>query len=192
MNYLNPFPIGDTELEGIPVLLPTDYQPLLGHDIARRFCWGTPRCALFVLDENNRLLMSRLIVFNDREAIHAVTVKDGKLAVKTESDVTSIEQEKRNDVFFSHAHEDNEWVLEIAQWLRSIWPSLRIFHTNPEDLERFNKDPLYFHNEMRLSRCTVFLTTPRSLKKPWVGAEQGSCVGLYVYRLFTGGRRIAK
>lgn len=248
-NYLNPFAVADTEFEGIPVLAPVDYRPRAGRDLARRFCLEPPRCALFVLDEKNRMLVSRLVSFAEEEAeglremgrvlhalgersvsysvwknatelhlnifsrkiqspagrpllipkgrstlvaqklIHEVTVRNGGLILKGSAEAFAAhEQDRAHDVFLSHAHEENVWAREVAAWLRSVWPSLRVYHTNPGEQERFNKDPFFFHREMLRSRCVVVLSTPLSIEKPWVGVEQGAAAasGSVIY-LLTGG-----
>lgn len=65
-SYLNLFPI-ETVVQGIPFHQPPDYQPWLGRDTARRFCQEPCRCALFVLDMENRIMIARLIDFNTSE-----------------------------------------------------------------------------------------------------------------------------
>lgn len=248
-NYLNPFAVADTEFEGIPVLAPADYRPRAGRDLARRFCLEPPRCALFVLDEKNRLLMSRLVTFGGEEAeglrevgrvlqafgersvdyftwksatelhintfsreiqspagrplliprrrstlvakklIHEVTVRNGGLILKGSAQAFAAhEQDRAHDVFLSHAHEENVWAREVAAWLRSVWPSLRVYHTNPGEQERFDKDPFFFQREMLRSRCVVVLSTPLSIEKPWVGVEQGAAgaSGSVIYLLAGG------
>lgn len=68
-SYLHLFPV-KTELRGIPVYLPTGYRPWLGRDTARRFCQKPCRCALFVLDMQNHVMMTRLIDFSVLETEH--------------------------------------------------------------------------------------------------------------------------
>jgi hypothetical protein len=67
-NYLNLFPIKTREIFGVPVIPFDDYRPLLGRDMARRFCQYPCRCVLFILDENNGLLMTRLIKFDETDS----------------------------------------------------------------------------------------------------------------------------
>lgn len=65
-SYLNLFPI-ETELYEVPLHIPADYQPFLGRDTARRFCQEPCRCALFVLDMQNRIVVTRIIHFSTSE-----------------------------------------------------------------------------------------------------------------------------
>jgi hypothetical protein len=53
--------------------------------------------------------------------IHSVEVRDGTLILKGSAEAFAAhEHDRKNDVFISHAHEENEWVLEIAKRLGKI------------------------------------------------------------------------
>jgi hypothetical protein len=247
-SYLNLFPV-ETELSGIPVLHPSDYQPLLGRDTVRRFCQEPGRCALYVLNTDNQMMMARLIEFDELEREHlretegvlkvlgiqksenyvvwksAVAVHDrvfvreivnpegrivripkgrdikqaqkyiipilarnGRLEARGMEQASDRTQYRRyNDVFISHAHADAIWVSKISNWLMSIWPSLRLFRTDPEDQDRYKRDPNYFIMEMVRSKCIIFLATPRSIDRPMVGLEIGAAARKQLITLLAGG-----
>jgi hypothetical protein len=246
--YLNLFPV-ETELSGIPVLHPSDYQPLLGRDTVRRFCREPGKCALFVLNTDNQMMMARLIEFDELEREHlretegvlkvldiqksenyvvwksAVAVhdrvfvreivnpegrtvripkgrdikqaqkyiipilaRDGRLEARGMEQDSDITQYRRyNDVFISHAHADAIWVSKISDWLMSIWPPLKLFRTDPEDQDRYKRDPYYFIMELIRSKCIILLATPRSIDRPMVGLEIGAAARKQLITLLAGG-----
>lgn len=76
-----------------------------------------------------------------------------------------------HDVFVSHAHVDSKMAHAVADWLKLIWPDIRIFLTKPDDEKRFLEDPAYFVKELQASKCILHLLTPNSFGRPMVGVE---------------------
>ena len=108
------------------------------------------------------------------------------------SDRRSVHARKREpepdiDIFLTHAHIDAEVVSKVGDWLGSIWPNLRISHTDPADEKTFRENPSFFLIKVRRARCILFVVSPNSLDRPMVDTEIGISADKPIICLLVGG-----
>jgi hypothetical protein len=78
-----------------------------------------------------------------------------------------------HDIFISYAHADYKHAFELCDYIISLWPSLKIFITDPNNLGHFEQDPMYFIRASRKSKTIVYLATPNSIERPMSHTEIG-------------------
>ncbi|MFX1255608.1 MAG: toll/interleukin-1 receptor domain-containing protein [Promethearchaeota archaeon] len=122
------------------------------------------------------------------KVIFPVTRRGDRLMLKGMEKFSDVSQFSRShDIFISHAHADSIWVTKIRNWLESIWPSLKIFRTEPKNAAQEISEPFFFLEEIHRSRCLIFLASPRSIQRPMVDSELGAAIAKPIISVLVGG-----
>jgi hypothetical protein len=82
--------------------------------------------------------------------------------------------ELRYDLFISYCHLDAMAATRIADWVRELWPGIRVFVSDPGDVSRAEEDLNYFFKDARRSKALLYLATPNSVARPVVDQEIGT------------------
>lgn len=116
--------------------------------------------------------------------IYPICVANGRLIDRRAK--TKPPKEIRFDVFISHAHTDSAFALSLRDWLLSIWPSMRIFLSEPDNRSEYETNPAYFLDYAQASKLMLFLVSETSLDRRIVMTEVGLQAGRPILPVLIG------
>lgn len=90
-------------------------------------------------------------------------------------------------VFIAHAHTDAAFARSLRNWLLSVWPTMRVFISDPDDRREFESNPAYFLEHAQASKLMLFLVSETSTKRRIVMTEIGLQAGRQILPVLIGG-----
>jgi hypothetical protein len=93
----------------------------------------------------------------------------------------------RFDVFISHAHSESAFALSLRNWLLSVWPTMRVFLSEPEKRGEYESNPAYFLDHAQASKLMLLLVSETSLERRIVMSEVGLQAGRPILPVLIGG-----
>ncbi|WP_177421034.1 hypothetical protein [endosymbiont of Lamellibrachia barhami] len=130
------------------------------------FCYAIKFPIPSIIPSNRSLLFSGA-------RIRALCVDNDRL-IDRKSPASLKETESRHDLFISYCHLDTDAAHRIASWIRQLWPDTRLSISDPDDVQRAEKDANYFFKDARHSKALLYIATPNSIGRPVVSQEIGT------------------